>query len=432
MYTEELLLILLLLTLNGFFAMAEIALITIRRSRLRRLVKEGNQRAARALRVVKDSSRFLSTIQIGITFAGFLASASAAVSLAEPLGRFLSRIPIPILSSQGRSLAVLLTTALTSYLSLVFGELVPKQIALRWTERVALLVAGPIEFLGKLASPLVRFLSWSTNTVLRITGASEEHSEQRITEDDIRQMVSEHKLIEEEEKLMIEGVFEFGETRVKEIMVPRTDIVSIDRQATVQQALELVADTGFSRFPVTNESLDSICGILNAKDLMAYILKNETDVSAGDIARAAYFVPESKKALDLLKELQRGGNHMAIVIDEYGGTAGLVTMEILLEQIVGDIHDEYDKEEEDIQRVDEGQAVVHGDADIEDVNRELGIGIEESGEYETMAGFVLSQLEHIPKQGERFEYKGWVITVVEVKDHRITKLKLVLKGKRKE
>ena len=425
---RQLILIFILVGINGFFAMSEIALITVKKPKLKSLKNKGNQKAVRALKLLENSNQFLSTIQIGITFAGFLASASTAATLAKPLTNIVKQIPVPIITEYSHGITIFLSTAFISYLSLVLGELVPKQIALQWTERIALFVTVPIKYLGITASPLVKFLSLSTRIVLTIIpGADPDEKEDVVTEEDIRNMLHQTKRIEDEEKNLIEGVFTFGDTQVDEIMTPRTDIEYLKTDNTIQDMLELVNQTGFSRFPIIGNSLDDIKGIIHIRDIIVNLLDCNRDMKINKLIKRTYFVPESKMADNLLKELQSLNLHMAIIVNEYGGTVGLVTLENLIEEIVGDIKDEHDQEEGNIKKINEKHFIIKGNTDIGVINYRIGIEIPDTEEYETIAGFILNKLNHIPHPGENIEFGNWRIIVTDIKHNRIQRVKMVKK-----
>ncbi|MFW6035480.1 MAG: hemolysin family protein [Halanaerobiales bacterium] len=423
---EQLFLVIILIIINGFFAMAEIALIKVKKNRLQNLKKNGSKKAAITLGLLENSKQFLSTIQIGITFAGFLASAATAANLAQPIAELLNNIPLLLIKTNSQFIAVLLTTALISYLSLVFGELVPKQIALQWSQKISLFVALPIKYLGIIASPLVNFLSFSTKIVLKIIpGAEETKKTDKVTEEDIKSMLHNTQLIEDIEKDMIEGVFTFGDTRVEEIMTPRTDIIYLHKNQNLEETLALIEKSDYSRYPIVNNSLDEVLGIIHIRDLAVKLYHNSTNTNIVDMSRPALFVPESKMASKLLKEFQSKNIHMAIVINEYGGTSGLITLEDLLEEIVGDIQDEYDKEKGQINKIDNTHISIKGNTDIGFINKNLGTNIPDTVNYETIAGFILHRLNHIPKPGEDIEVNGWTIVITDVNQNRIEKVKFI-------
>ncbi|MFP4661856.1 MAG: hemolysin family protein [Halanaerobiales bacterium] len=421
---KQMIFVFVLIGVNGFFAMSEIALISIKPVRLNTLAKKGNKSAERTIELVKNSNKFLSTIQIGITFAGFLASASTAVILADPLANLLKQIPVPFIVSQSSNIAVFLATVFIAYLSLIFGELVPKQIGLRWTSKIALIVSLPIQILGYLAYPLVKFLSLSTRVVLKLIPNINVAEKQQMTEEEIRQILSENKYIEEVEKYIIEGVFESGDSTVRNIMTPRTDIEHISIDASLDDLLGVISRTGYSRIPVIGESLDDVRGIIHVRDVIDFIYNND-EFKLSNIIHEAYVVPESKQSLVLLEELQKKGVHMAIVLDEYGGTSGIITLEDLLEEIVGEIHDRHNPDEIRIKKIEKGRYKIKGYTEIREVQARSPINVPFSSEYETIAGFVLYYLRHIPETGDSFTYNDWTITVTGVKRNRITEVEFV-------
>ncbi|MFW6287811.1 MAG: hemolysin family protein, partial [bacterium] len=421
---KQMIFVFVLIGVNGFFAMSEIALISIKPVRLKTLAKKGNKSAERTIELVKNSNKFLSTIQIGITFAGFLASASTAVILADPLANLLKQIPVPFIVSQSSNIAIFLATVFIAYLSLIFGELVPKQIGLRWTSKIALIVSLPIQILGYLAYPLVKFLSLSTRVVLKLIPNINVAEKQQMTEEEIRQILSENKYIEEVEKYIIEGVFESGDSTVRNIMTPRTDIEHISIDASLDDLLGVISRTGYSRIPVIGESLDDVRGIIHVRDVIDFIYNND-EFKLSNIIHEAYVVPESKQSLVLLEELQKKGVHMAIVLDEYGGTSGIITLEDLLEEIVGEIHDRHNPDEIRIKEFEGKKYKIKGYTEIREIQEVTPIYIPFSSEYETLAGFVLYNLRHVPVIGESFTYNDWTITVTGVKRNRITEVEFV-------
>lgn len=430
--TKQLLLIIFLISLNGFFAMAEIALITVKQSRLEAKKKRGIKKAAITLKLKENSNQFLSTIQIGITFAGFLASASTAAILSHPLAEYLDTLNLPLIAEYSTGLAVLFTTIFISYLSLVFGELVPKQIALQWTDKIALFVARPIKYLGVLAYPLVSFLSFSTETILKLIPGAESKSEgNNITPEDIKYLLNKTKMIKDKEKNMIKGIFSFGNTRVKEIMTPRPDIIYLQANLILSDILPIIVKTSYSRYPVIGQSIDNIKGIIHVRDIITALNGGKEiniDIDINNLIKPVLYIPESTKAVRLLKEFQAKNIHMAVVINEYGGTAGLITLEDLLEEIVGEIQDEYDNDDELINK--KGQTItINGNTDIEYINRQIGTDIPDIDEYETIAGFILYKLNHIPEAGEKVKFDDWYLVVSEIRDNRIKKVEMIKNNK---
>ena len=387
----ELTIIVLLILLNAVFVAAEIALVSIRPSRVEQMVDEGRRGASRVRRLTSNPGRFLAVIQLAITFIGFLASAFAGVSLASRLADLL--VSVGIGADVAGAIGLFAVTILLSLFTIVFGELVPKSLALAHPEAFALALARPVDLLGRIFRPVVAFLTATTNTISRLLGA-EVSSEAQITADELRLIVErggEQGILEAEEEQMINAVIELGERRLHEVMVPRTAIVALPTEATLDDAIDTIINLGHSRVPVYESSVDEVVGILYAKDLLPF-LKATADLPVlRELLRTPVFVPESMSIDDLLHEFQRRKVHIAIVLDEYGGTAGLVTIEDLLEEIVGEIQDEYDAEEPLIELLDPDQARVDGRASVEDLLDIWDIKgpLEDEDEYDTVGGLVV-------------------------------------------
>ncbi len=424
-YIGEIALILALIVLNGFFAAAEMALVSARRVALRSAADEGSANARAALDLVDEPSRFLAAIQVGITLAGFMASATAAVSLAGIPGDWLRGLGIDWLAGIASGVSVFMVTLVISYLTLVFGELAPKRLALHRSEVVAMRVARPIALMATITHPITWALARSTETVARLLGVREETRKATVTEDEIRLLVAEQTSLLEEEKRIIQEVFDLGDTVAREIMIPRVDMVMLEDTAKVGEALEEFERSGYSRIPVFHEEPDRVVGILLLKDLLGPLAQERTDETVAGYMREITFVPETKAVLPLLTEMQRARNHLVIVLDEYGGTAGLLTIEDIIEEVVGEITDEFDIEERYITRLDEGDHIIDGRLSIEDANEALGLGLEESEEYETLAGWVLARLGHIPTAGETVRHGDVEIRVQAVRRRRIARLRVI-------
>ncbi|HWP62712.1 MAG TPA: hemolysin family protein [Candidatus Binatia bacterium] len=423
----ELLVIALLVLLNGVFVAAEIALVTIRRSRVEQLVEEGDRRALRVRRLVDDPGRFLAVIQLGITFIGFLASAFAAISLARVLADAFGRLGLA--SDLATAAALVVVTLLLSLFTIVFGELVPKSIALAHPDRVALLLAGPVDLLGRLLGPLVTFLAGITRSILRPFGI-EVTKEARISAEELKLIVErggEEGVLEAEEEQMIHAVIELGDRRLHEVMVPRPDIVALPAEATVDEAVEVIVREGHSRIPVYEESIDEIVGILYAKDLLPILKDGAERPPLRSILRTPVFVPESMPIDDLLHELQRRKVHLAIVLDEYGGTAGLVTIEDLLEEIVGEIQDEYDVEEPLVVRLSADEARMDGRVAIEELEEtfDVELELEDRDEYDTLGGLIFHRLGELPEPGDRVTVGPLTLTVESTDGRRVGKVLVV-------
>ena len=419
-------LILLLILLNGLFVAAEIAFVTVRRTRLDELADEGDRRAARALRLLKDPGRFLAVIQVAITFLGALASAVAAVSIVELLATPLSGVSW--IGERAGALALLVVTLLVSIVSIVLGELIPKGFALANPDRIALAASGPISLFAKIVSPLVALLVLLTKAISKPFGIDPTRTPE-LSAAEIRLIVeqgSQQGVLEAEEEQMISAVMSLSDSKLHEVMVPRIDIVAIDQEATFDEAVEVVLKEGHSRTPLYRESVDHIVGILYAKDLLRLIAAGGPRPRLRDIMRPALFVPESQSVDDLLHELQRRKVHMAVVLDEYGGTAGLVTIEDLLEEIVGEIQDEFDEEEPMKVEIGPGEVILDGRADIDELTElvEPALELEDDEEYDTLGGFVYHRIGRVPVVGDAVVIEPFLITVIKVSGRRVGKVRV--------
>jgi putative hemolysin len=425
----ELLLLLVLIALNAFFAASEIALISLNDNKIRLMAEEGNKKAVLLKKLLSEPSRFLATIQIGITLAGFLASAFAAESFADRLVIFLKAKQVPISESVLKTIAVILITVILSYFTLVLGELVPKRLAMKKAESISFFVASPLNFLSVVASPFVRLLTASTNFFVRLFGVDPNADEEQVTEEEIRMMVDvgeERGAIDESEKEMINNIFEFDNKIVSDIMTHRTDIVGISISSGLKDAISLINREKYTRFPVFEDDIDNIVGILHVKDLLQFLEDNvHEDFNLKKIIRRPYFIPASKKTDELFKDLQSTKTHMAITIDEYGGTAGIVTIEDLIEEIVGNIFDEYDEEEKEIEKLDENTFIINGALSLDKAKDFLEVELP-TEDYETLSGFLIGQLGRIPGEEEKpvLEFDGVVFKVEKIIEKRISKVKV--------
>ncbi|MEA4846390.1 MAG: hemolysin family protein [Clostridiaceae bacterium] len=424
----QILLILLLIGLNAFFAASEMAIISVRQSRIKPLVDEGNKAAILVDRFLEEPSKLLATIQIGITLAGFLASAIGARTLTDGLTRLLRGLNIPFISVSAVGIATFIVTSIIALFTLILGELVPKRMALAQSEKLALRFAGTISFLSKITYPIVKFLTVSTNLVVKLMGGPIKVTEEQITEEEIRSMINvgeEKGIFQETETEMINSIFEFDDTVAKEVMTPRTDIAALSSEATRDEILDMIIKENFSRIPVYEESIDNIIGVLYVKDLFA-VIKNqvEWEVSLKDIIRKAHFVPEYKKIDELFKEMQKSKTHIAVVIDEYGGTAGIITIEDLLEEIVGNIFDEYDDVVLDYEKIDDNTYIVSGMLDIGDINDILDTKLPEDEEFDTISGMLLSHSGKMPEVGYELTIDNIYFRIEEVDDKRISKIRI--------
>ncbi|HET7375371.1 MAG TPA: hemolysin family protein, partial [Anaerolineae bacterium] len=411
----EFIILAVLISLNAFFAMSEIAIISVPKLRLKQLMEDGNKTAKVLFHLADDSSRFLATTQIGVTLVGFLASATAAVSLSDGLARAIASLPLPGIASTAHGIAITIITIILAIFTLILGELVPKSIALQHTERIAMFVARPVDLLSRIFNPLVRFPVGASNLITKPFGGKPRRGMPIVTEEEIKTMVDageEGGVLEEDEKDMIYSIFEFGDTLAREVMISRMDIVALEAATPVLDAIELVTQHNHSRVPIYKDNIDNIIGILYAKDLLKVLREkgreaaNQIQLSA--LVRPASFTPETKKVDELLEEMQKRRVHMAIVIDEYGGTAGLVTIEDILEEIVGEIQDEYDQGEESlIQTVSDSEWIVDARANLNDVNQLIQADMPVDV-ADTLGGFVYSQLGKVPLPGDEVHHDAVV------------------------
>ena len=425
----ELLIIAILILLNAVFVAAEIALVTIRRTRVEQLVDEGRRGAERVRQLTLQPGRFLAVIQLGITFIGFLAAAYAGTNITDGVARFLGGIQ-PIATYAG-ALALIVVTALLSFVTIIFGELVPKTLALAHPERFALSLAGLVDLMGRVLRPIVWALERVTNAVNRLLGVRDVDHNQISTEE-LKLLIErggEQGILEAEEEQMIHAVIELGERRVHEVMVPRTAIVALPATATLPDAIDRIIEQGHSRVPVYEASVDEVVGILYAKDLLPF-LKDRTDArpSVRALLRTPVFVPESMSIDDLLHEFQRRKVHIASVLDEYGGTAGLVTIEDLLEEIVGEIQDEYDVHEEAmVVRLSDDEARVDGRAAVDDLAEifDTELALEDEDEYDTVGGLIYHRIGGVPSPGDQVDVDGLHLTVETTDGRRVGKVLVV-------
>lgn len=419
MITQVIVLAILILV-NAFFAATEIAFISINDAKIEKQAKEGNKKAKQIRKMLKEPSKFLATIQIGITLAGFLSSAFAADAFADDLAPALENL-IPLGITVWRNISIVLITIILSYFSLVFGELVPKRLAMRNSEKIAFGTIGVVRSIAVITAPFVKLLTASTNGISKlfgITGTDEE----TVTEEEIRMMVDvgeEKGSIEEEEKELINNVFEFNDKVASEIMTHRMDIYAIDIDSDIDNILKELDEYKYSRIPVYEDSIDNIVGMLFVKDLLASINK-KGKVKISSLLREAYFVSENKPINELFRDLQRNKHQLAIVLDEYGGTAGLVTMEDIIEELVGNIFDEYDEEEKEYEKIDDNTFMISGGVSIHELRKILNVEIPE-GEYDTLSGYLIELLGRIPSDDEKpvIETKRVTYKIEEYEEKRI-------------
>lgn len=427
----KIVLLFVLMMLNAFFAMSEIAIISLNDTKILRMAEEGNKKAKQVMKLTANSSSFLSTIQIGVTLAGFLTSASAADSFADPLVAKLLTTPAAQYVPEGviNGVCVVLITIIVSYFSLVIGELAPKRIAMQIPEKISFTVVPVLLFTAKVTKPFVKILSFSTNAVVRLFGFDPNADEEQVTEEEIRMMVDvgeEKGVIEGAQREMIDNVFEFDDIVVSDIMTHRTDMCAVSVEKPVKELVELSIEEGYSRIPVYEEDQDDIVGIIYVKDLLKFVGKDvPEEITLSSIMRKPLCVPKTKSCGDLFKQMTETHTQFAIVIDEFGGTAGIVTLEDLIESIVGNIQDEYDDEDEEISKIDEYTFTVDGVTDIDEVDELVGVELPE-GDYDTLGGFLISLLGDLPEEGKvtSVDYKNLHFTVLNVEDRRIGKVRV--------
>lgn len=422
---SEILLLVLLILLNGFFAASEIAFISLNDARIEKQAKEGNKKAKSIKKMLKDPSKFLATIQIGITLAGFLSSAFASESFASRLAPVLNKLVPSISVGVWNSVSIIIITIILSYFTLIFGELVPKRLAMKHYEKIAFATIGIIKTVSIVTAPFVKFLTASTNLVSKLFGVSGEE-EETVTEEEIRMMVDvgeEKGAIDSEEKEMINNVFEFDDKIVSEIMVPRTRIFAVDINSSISDVIEeLTEDDRYSKIPVYDETIDEIKGIVYVKDIL--ISQKNKNTKIRGLVKKALFVPETKPVNELFQEMRKNKKQIAIVIDEYGGTSGIVTIEDILEEIVGEIYDEYDEIDEKFEKIDDNTFILDGSISIYDTEKILGFKIPE-GEYDTLSGYLIEELGRIPeeKAKDTIETKDATFKIEKVKNKRIVKVR---------
>jgi len=420
-------LILFLILANGFFSASEIAMIATRKSRIDALLEKGVKSAAAVARLKNDPDRFLATVQIGVTVVGSLASAIGGAAATGFLKPKIESLPLPWVAQWGEAIAILLVVIPIAYFTLVLGELVPKSLALRFSEQIAFLVARPIDLLSRISSFFVKLLTASSNAVLWMFGGRETEGASFISVEEVKSLIREgaaQGIFNETEKELIHSVFEFADTPVKAVMIPRTEIHALEVNTSAEEAAKSFVESGFSRIPVYDGELDRVIGFLYNKDILKALLE-KTDFRIRDHLHAAFFVPSSLPISELLKQLQRRRQAIAIVVNEFGEVEGLATLEDLLEEIVGEIRDEYDREERGpVERLPDGSLVIQGSALLKNLKSDLGLPFEESADYHTLAGFVLARLKRIPRAGERVEEDGYRLTIVDMEGRRIVKIKL--------
>ena len=423
---SQLIFLFILILLNAYFAATEIAFISLNDAKIEKQAKDGNKKAKQIQKMLKNPSKFLATIQIGITLAGFLSSAFASDAFAGMLAPVLNEWMPFINIATWQNISIVIITIILSFFTLVFGELVPKRLAMKYYEKISFATIGVIKGISVVTAPFVKLLTWSTNLVSKIFGVGEQE-EEIVTEEEIKMMVNqgeEKGSIEENEKELINNVFEFNDIIASEIMTYRTDIYAIEINEDVYEILDEIDEYKYSRIPVYEETIDDIKGILFLKDILK-LVSTRKEFKIADIMRDAYFVPESKPIDEIFEELQANKMQMAIVVDEYGGTAGLLTMEDILEELVGNIFDEYDDVEVEYKRLDDNTYLIDGSVSLYEMKKILDIELPE-GDYETLSGYLIEKLGRLPEENEHpvIEDEHLTYKIEEYEDRRIKWVKV--------
>lgn len=429
---SQLLLLIFLTLVNAFFASAEMAAVSVNKNKIKILAEnEDNKKAKLILELLEEPTKFLSTIQVAITLSGFLASASAATSFSKPLGKLLTQCGISY--PYNENISLIFVTIILSYFTLVFGELVPKRIALQKAEFISLFSVKMILTISKITSPFIKLLSLSTNFVLHMLGMKDEKLEEKISKEEIKSMIEAGQangVFNETEKEMINSIFEFDDITVGEIMTARTDVFMVNIDVPVSEYIDNLLSKKYARVPVYQNTSDNIIGTLHLKDLIIEARKNGFEnIDVKSIIRKPYLIPESKKIDELFKEMQKSKKSMAIIIDEYGGFAGIVTMEDLVEEVMGEIEDEHDISSPQITRIDKFTYIVNGLISLDELNEKFGTDIENHG-YNTLSGYITSIIGVVPNktyEGKELEIDKLRLKIEETKENRIEKVKVILK-----
>ena len=423
---SQLIFLVILILLNAYFAATEIAFISLNDAKIEKKAKEGNKKAKQIQKMLKNPSKFLATIQIGITLAGFLSSAFASDAFAGMLAPKLNELMPFISINVWQNISIVIITIILSFFTLVFGELVPKRLAMKYYEKISYATIGVIKAISVITAPFVKLLTWATNIVSKIFGVGEQE-EEIVTEEEIKMMVDqgeEKGSIEENEKELINNVFEFNDIIASEIMTHRTDMYAIEIEQDLYEILDEIDEYKYSRIPVYRDSIDNIEGILFLKDILKSVSMRKK-IKIADIIREAYFVPETKPIDEIFKELQANKMQMAIVVDEYGGTAGVLTMEDILEELVGNIFDEYDDIEFEYKKLDENTYLIDGSISLYELKKILNVELPE-GDYETLSGYLIEKLGRLPEEGEYpvIEDEKLTYKIREYEDKRIRWVKV--------
>ena len=423
----QLIIIVILTLINAFFASAEMAIVSLNKNNIKKLSENGNEKALLLAKLIKEPTKILSTIRMGITLAGFLSSAIAATTIANYLGGYLRNLSVPY----SRQFALVGITIVLSFITLVVGELFPKRLGYQKSEAIAMFSIKPIYYVSKMITPFVWLLSVSTNMLVKLTGLDGCTVEEKLSKEEIVSIIEvgqKHGIINETEKKMINNIIDFDDKSADEVMTPRTDVFSIDVNVPLSEYLNQLLEEKYSRVPVYDDDVDNVIGVLYMKDFIIEAQKNGFEnINIKNILHSPYFVYESKNIDQLFKDLQKSKNHMAILVDEYGGFSGIVTIEDLVEEVMGNIEDEFDDEEPDIKKVDNNTYIVSGLLSLDELNDNLDLNLF-SKNYNTIGGFLISLMGCIPKKNENktIEYGDVIFKIEEVKQRRIEKIKICI------
>ena len=424
----QIIFLIILIAVNAFFAASEIALISLKDNKIKLMAEAGDKKAVLLIKLLGEPGRFLATIQIGITLAGFLASAFAAESFADPIVGILRRFNIPLSESVLKVSTITVITIILSYFTLVLGELVPKRIAMKKAERIAFAVVNLLVILSRLANPFVKFLTASTNFCVRLFGIDPDSADDNVTEEEIRMLIdvgAEKGAIKQSEKRMINNIFEFNDKKAEDIMTHRVEIVGVPLDINIRRLSEILKEEHYSRLPVYKDHIDNIVGILNVKDLLSLISEDSVeDFELRNYMRRPVFIPVKKKLHEIFFDLQDNKTHMAVVLDEYGGTAGVVTIEDLVEEIVGNIFDEYDEDDKiEFRKIDELTFEVSGMISLHELEAPLDIEFPVE-DFDTLNGFLINLFGEIPQKNQisQIKYKHLNFQIIDATDKRIEKV----------
>ncbi len=422
----QIILIIILTLLNAFFASAELAVLSVNKTKMNVLAEKGNKKAIRVLKLNSDQTKFLSTIQVGITLAGFFSSATAATSLSLKLKGFLTSLGLKYIPN----LSIIIITLFLSYITLVFGELFPKRIAIRFPDKVAMFVVTPISIIKKIVSPIVKFLSWSCNFLVKITGIEKNLVEEKISEEEIMSIIKtgyNDGVLSKDEKNVIDGIFSLDELTAKQIMTHRVNTFALDINSNLNDILDQLSKEKYTRVPIYNGDIDHIIGILNVKDILFSINKiGFENIEIKQLLRKPIYIPEHYNIQKLLKKFINTNNQMAIVIDEFGGFMGIITLEDIIEELLGNINDEYD-DESFIKKINDNEYILNGNMNISDINRELNLNLTKNEDhYLTIGGLIINILGYIPKDKSNIniKYENLDIYVLKIKKNRIIEVKI--------